>query len=58
LLCIVKEEVNDTAHPVVRSIVEMPDDAITKAKRLVTGLYDRAFRPSASISVSKPSQHH
>ncbi len=51
LLYTVKEEV-DTTQPVARSTVETPDIAIIKAKRLVTGLCYRGFRPSVSISVS------
>ena len=54
LLYTVKEEV-DTAQPVARSTVETPDIAIIKAKRIVTGLCYRIFRPSVSISGSMPS---
>jgi hypothetical protein len=47
---------NETAHPVHEVLVVMPDDAIIKARRLVPGLYYKAFRPPVSISVGKPSQ--
>ena len=46
---------DDTAQPVARIIVETPDNAIIKAKRIVAGLCYRVSRPSVSISVSMPS---